>query len=124
MANGTSPASILVTWDLPSYPNGPIGSYRVLYRQSDSVQTPPINSDQYTQTTVEERQFEITGLTPFTNYSIHVQTIGSGRSQGELQGAIVEEVLALTCTEKYLHIYLQLRQPHLCYFNQLLLTVW
>ncbi len=104
MANGTSPTSILVTWDLPSYPNGPIGSYRVFHRQSDSVQTPPINSDQYTQTTVEEREFEITGLTPFTYYSIHVQAIGSGRSHGELQGAIVEEVLTLTCTEKYLYI--------------------
>ncbi len=85
-----------MTWDLPLYPNGPIGSYRVFHRQSNSVQTPPINSDPYTPNTVEERQFEITGLTPFTYYTIHVQAIGNGRSQGELQGAIVEEVLERT----------------------------
>ncbi len=87
-------------WDLPLNPNGPIGSYKVFYRASDTVQTPPINSDQYSQTTVMERQFEIiTGLTAFTNYSIHVQAFGTGGTPGgTLQGDVDEEILQRTFT--------------------------
>ncbi len=99
-ATATSFQSILVMWDLPLNPNGPIGSYRVFHRESDTVQTPPIDSNQYAQTTVTERQLEIiTGLTAFTNYSIHVQAIGTGGTPGgTLQGDVDEEVLQRTFT--------------------------
>ncbi len=99
-ATATSFQSILVTWDLPLNPNGPIGSYQVFHQESNTIQTPPIVSNQYSQTTVMERQFEIiTGLTAFTNYSIHVQAIGTGGTPGgTLQGDVDEEVLQRTFT--------------------------
>ena len=39
--------SILVTWDLPLFPNGPISHYILYYIESDEVQEPPITSSGY-----------------------------------------------------------------------------
>ncbi len=100
-ATATSFESILMTWDLPLDPNGPIAGYRVFHRQSDTTQSRPISSNDYTQNNATERQFKITGLTVFTSYSIHVQAIGSTSNQGNqaasvLLGDIDEEVLQIT----------------------------
>ena len=93
MAVATSNQSIRVTWDLPVYPNGPIMHYNLYYRASDTVQQPSnIRSDSYTEILVMNTDIEITGLEPFTNYTIHIQAIG----QGNLLGSIDEEILQRT----------------------------
>ena len=94
MAVATSNQSIRVTWDLPVYPNGPIMHYNLYYRASDTVQQPPnIRSDGYTEITeIRTTEFEITGLIPYTNYTIHVHAIG----EGNLLGDIDEEILQRT----------------------------
>ena len=94
MAVATSNQSIRVTWDLPVYPNGPIMHYNLYYRASDTVQQPPnIRSDGYTEIMeIRTTEFEIIGLIPYTNYTIHVRTIG----EGNLLGDIDEEILQRT----------------------------
>ena len=95
MAVATSNQSIRVSWDTPLYPNGPILYYDLFYRQSDTPQQPPnITSDSsYTERMVmNATNFEITGLRPYTDYTIHVRAIG----EGGLLGAIDTEVLQCT----------------------------
>lgn len=93
MAVATSNQSIRVSWDLPTYPNGPIQYYTLFYRPSDSPQQPPnIRNDGYVQVLVLDTNFEITGLMKYTHYTIHVRAIG----QGGLLGAIDREILQQT----------------------------
>ena len=93
-AVATSNQSIRVTWDLPVYPNAPIMHYNLYYRASDITQQPPnIRSDGYTEIMdISSTEFEITGLIPYTNYTVHVRAIG----QGNLLGEIDEEILQRT----------------------------
>lgn len=94
-AIATSYESILVTWNLPVNPNGPIDGYRVFYRVADTAQSPPISSEQYSINNVTAREFKITGLIVYTNYAIHVQPFGNNGNQ-LLLGAIDKEVLLRT----------------------------
>ena len=95
-AVATSNQSIRVTWDLPVYPNAPVMHYNLYYRASDTPQQPPdIRSDGYTNIMVMNTDIDITGLVPFTNYTIHVQAVGQG-GQGSLLGSIDEEILQRT----------------------------
>ena len=68
--------------------------YNLYYRASDTVQQPPnIRSDGYTEIMeIRTTEFEIIGLIPYTNYTIHVRTIG----EGNLLGDIDEEILQRT----------------------------
>ena len=68
--------------------------YNLYYRASDTVQQPPnIRSDGYTEIMeISTTEFEIIGLIPYTNYTIHVRTIG----EGNLLGDIDEEILQRT----------------------------
>ena len=92
-AVATSNQSIRASWDLPLYPNGPILYYKLFYRASNTPQQPPnIRSDGYLEIVVIDTEFEITGLTTYTNYTIHVLAIG----QGNLFGSIDTEVLQRT----------------------------
>ena len=86
--------SILVTWDLPLFPNGPILHYILYYIESDEVQEPPITSSGYASEQVDSptTELEITGLIPYTNYTFHVQPYGGP----SLPGDIDEEVLQRT----------------------------
>ena len=95
MAVATSNQSIRVSWDTPLYPNGPILYYDLFYRQSDTPQQPPniMSNSSYTEIMVmNATNFEITGLRPYTDYTIHVRAIG----EGGLLGAIDTEVLQRT----------------------------
>ena len=88
-AVATSNQSIRASWDLPLYPNGPILYYKLFYRASNTPQQPPnIRSDGYLEILVVDTEFEITGLTTYTNYTIHVLAIG----QGDLFGSIDTEI--------------------------------
>ena len=94
MAVATSNQSIQVSWDLPLYPNGPILYYKLFYRVSDTPQQPPniVRDSSYTERMVmNANNFEITGLTPYTNYTIQVRAIGEGGL-----GAIDTEILQCT----------------------------
>ena len=95
MAVATSNQSIRVSWDLPLYPNGPIFYYDLFYRASDTSQQPPniVRDSSNTKIMVmNATNYEITGLTPYTNYTIQVRAIG----EGGLLGAIDTEVLQRT----------------------------
>ena len=99
-AVATSFQSIMVTWNLPQNPNGPIDRYIVYHLETDIVQTPPqpINSRGYKRTIVNApiRQSEIIGLNPYTNYSIHVQAIGVNDSMGDIDVEIQQRTNTTT----------------------------
>ena len=93
MAVATSNQSIRVSWDLPLYPNGRILYYDLFYRASDTPQQPPnIMSDtSYTERMVmDANNSEITGLTPYTNYTVHVQAIGDNNLRGDVDVEILQ----------------------------------
>ena len=95
MAVATSNQSIQVSWHLPLYPNGPILYYDLFYRASDTPQQPPniVCDSSYTKMMVMNvTNYEITGLTPYTNYTIQVHAIG----EEDLLGAIDKDVLQRT----------------------------
>ena len=95
MAVATSSQSIQVSWDLPLYPNGRILFYDLFYRVSDIPQHPPniIRDSSYTKMMVmNATNYEITGLTPYTNYTIHVRAIG----RDDLAGDVDVEILQRT----------------------------
>ena len=95
MAVATSNQSIRVSWNLPLFPNGPILHYDLFYRASDTPQQPPniMNDSSYTERMVTNAtNYEITGLTPYTNYTIHVRAIG----ENNLRGDVDEEILQRT----------------------------
>ena len=93
MAVATSNQSIRVSWDLPLYPNGPILYYDLFYRASDTPQQPPniISDTSYTERMVMSvTNYEITGLTPYTNYTIHVRAIGQDNLGGDVDVEILQ----------------------------------
>ena len=94
-AVATSNQSIQVSWALPLYPNGPISHYDLFYRESDTPQQPPniMSDSRYIKGMVmNATNYEITGLTPYTNYTIHVRAIG----ENNLVGDVDEEILQRT----------------------------
>ena len=95
MAVATSNQSIRVSWNLPLFPNGPILHYDLFYRALDTPQQPPniMSNSSYTERMVTNvTSYEITGLTPYTNYTIHVRAIG----ENNLVGDVDEEILQRT----------------------------
>ena len=76
-------------------PNGMIDRYLVHYRQSDTLQSVPINSISYQSLTVVLLEKNITDLLPFTNYAIHVQAIVSSGILGNIE----QEVLIRTLSD-------------------------
>ena len=93
MAVATSNQSIRVSWDLPLYPNGPILYYDLFYRASDTPQQPPniMSDSSYTERMVMDAiNYEITGLTPYTNYTIHVRAIGESNLRGDVDVEILQ----------------------------------
>ena len=93
MAVATSNQSIQVSWDLPLYPNRPILYYDLFYRASDTPQQPPniMSDSSYTKRMVmDATNYEITGLTPYTNYTIHVRAIGENNLGGDVDVEILQ----------------------------------
>ena len=97
MAVATSNQSILVTWDLPVYPNGLIVYYTLYYRESDTPQQPPnIRNDGYTYSVVMSTMFKITDLIAYTNYTIHVQAVGPGNLLGRIDVELLQRTNSTT----------------------------
>lgn len=97
MAVPINPESIMVIWDLPQYPNGPLSGYRIYYKRSNVTASRP-GSDRtgYEVNTVQSRtdlEYNISGLDPFTNYSIFVMAVGV---PPQLSGRVDAEILVLT----------------------------
>ena len=76
--------SLLLTWEIPDCPNGPISGYGVYYRQANSTQTGTIDSTGYTMLTINETSFIdgatrrfaiISSLLSLKNYTIHVRAL-------------------------------------------------
>ena len=101
-ANALSSSAIRVRWSSPECPYGVITNYRVFYRQADTPQTGDIDSTGYTAMTVGSsvEEYVISGLTPFKNYTIHVQAVNGVSGRGVvLLGAIEEEILERTLSD-------------------------
>ena len=93
----------MVQWSPPTYPNGPITEYRVFYKEGDTAQTQPISSTDFRWMKSDGASLNITGLDPYTNYTIHVQAVISAQEleneelfTEDLLGAIDEEIVART----------------------------
>lgn len=71
--SATSSSSLLVTWDPPANPNGPISHYIVYYREGETAQTGRISSAGYRTIETTQTMAVIEELDKFTNYTIHVQ---------------------------------------------------
>ena len=76
--------SLLLTWEIPDCPNGPISGYGVYYRQANSTQTGTIDSTGYTMLTINETSFIddatgrfaiISSLLSLKDYTIHVRAL-------------------------------------------------
>ena len=74
----SSPESIFITWDHPEYPNSELLEYFIFYQMDPLTvqQTPNISSDGFSNVTSPADSasltFNLTGLSVFTNYSIHM----------------------------------------------------
>ena len=79
--------TLVVTWAQPTYPNAPSLSYMVTYT---AATTPGVEMA----VTTQDLTSTITGLSPFTNYSITVQACSEVGC-----GAQSSEVIALTREE-------------------------
>ena len=75
-AVASSPESIKVMWSRPTFPNGPI-TYYMVYFQEGNVQNQPITDNGFntTKTSTPTPSINVTGLKPYTNYTIHVRAI-------------------------------------------------
>ena len=85
------------------FPNGPVDRYAVYYRNTDTVQVPPIRSAGYESQIVpavpNESDFElvIENLVAFNNYAIHVQPlIGGSNLMAGFMGDVDLEILQRT----------------------------
>ena len=100
-----SSTSIQVSWNLPNYPNAPITSYIVYYRQllgdTDTIESDPssvlqdpdnINIDGYSLKNVNATKTVIDALEVYRYYSIIVRAVGTADSGAELNGALLEVV--------------------------------
>ena len=91
-----NPESIMLTWDLPEYPNGPLSGYKIYYKRSNVVTSPPgsDNNGYEVNTTPSgtDPEYNISGLDPSTNYSIFVLAIGIP----QLTGRVGDGILVLT----------------------------
>ncbi len=68
----TTSYSIAVSWDPPSTPNGVILNYTIITLQSDNDDIINIFT-----VSVSTSQYNITELTPFTEYNITIETCNS-----------------------------------------------
>ena len=93
-----SPQSIQVTWLPPLSPYGPISNYIVFYKVGSTAQPSgniqSVNCMQENTSDVHTEHI-ITGLTPYTNYTIHVQTVIT-EPPYVLRGAIADDIVQRT----------------------------
>lgn len=81
-ANAVNYSSILVAWSRPTFPNGPITYYNVYYREGNTEQIQEISDVNFrnVSTSNTATSINVTGLKPYTNYTIHVRAIISAET--------------------------------------------
>ena len=75
-----TPESLYICWDRPEFPNGLLLTYLIYYAERDVLQSVEnLSITGYTEidTMGTNTSYNLTGLTPFTNYSILVTLRGS-----------------------------------------------
>ena len=75
-----TPTSLLICWDHPEYPNSQLSTYLVYYAERDVLQSGGgLNITGYREidTMGTMRSYNLTGLKPFTNYSVLVTVRGN-----------------------------------------------
>ena len=104
-ADGVSPTSIQVSWELSLFPNAPIINYIVYYSKisdvTDRIESDPeaekqdssnIVVDGYSQQTINTNVITIEELDEYRYYSIIVSAVGEADSEAKLNGALLEVV--------------------------------
>ncbi len=104
-AEGSSSTEIIVTWNPPTKPNGPISHYVVYYTKGSTPQTGTISSSGYAQLTTTGTMVSIRQLDPFTYYQIHVQPFVT-EIPYVLEGTIGTEIVMRTFSGKLPHCLL------------------
>ena len=76
-ATAANSSVITVNWLRPAFQNGPITHYNVYYREGNISQTESIMDTGFNVTivTAPMTTTNVTGLKPYTNYTIHVRAI-------------------------------------------------
>jgi netrin-G3 ligand len=75
---------LMVSWELPVYPNGPLSQYLVHYRESiDEQSQSDLTGYTIIPVTYPQKTATIGGLDPFTSYTVIVQAVGEGNLLGE-----------------------------------------
>ena len=90
--------SILVYWNPPSCPNGPVDGYYLYYRESNVSQYSAISSIGYNRTELIAANLTnlfhiLGGLTPRESYAVHVRAVSNGSNGHFLFGEADREIL-------------------------------
>ena len=99
MVTATNSSELMVTWTSPECRYGVLDRYILYYMEGDTPQTTPIRSDGYTSVDIDSdmEEYNITGLTPFTVYLVHVQAVVVPAAGGrDLFGDVDVEVATRT----------------------------
>ena len=69
-------------WSRPTFPNGPITYYSVYYLEGNTAQIQPISDTNFNNVSASNTatSINVTGLKPYTNYTIHVRAIISAEA--------------------------------------------
>ena len=89
-------ASVIISWDAPPCPNGPIRGYHVYYRRANYTQSKPIISSGYNSVLIRSRNASlalvIDGLTLGQCYSFHVRGFNNEFSPGRVDRELLVKI--------------------------------
>ena len=91
----SSLTSIYLIWKHPEYPNSQLTQYIIYYRANPSViqMFPGISSDDFNVSlplSFPMTRYYLTGLSVFTNYSIHLSVMGNSVPNAPIEHEILE----------------------------------
>ena len=99
MGTTRNATSVVLSWDAPPCPNGPIAGYYVYYRQANITQPIPIDSSQYTSSKKLSTDLSIStiiyNLTPGKSYSFHVRAFNNESEPGLVDQEILVKLDSL-----------------------------
>ena len=89
----SSPESIYISWNHPQYPNSQLTQYIIYHRANPPMiqMSPNILNDGFmvVEVSVDMLSLNLSGLNPFTNYSIHVSVRGEGVNDAPIEIEII-----------------------------------
>jgi hypothetical protein len=84
-------SSVKVTWTHPHSPNGDLKFYKVYYRTSSSEWRSTMSET----VAFDENSYNITGLNPYTNYSVYVTITNNAQDRPESQPSNIVQTKTL-----------------------------